>query len=133
MNNIIEEERTLKMSEQQQNRLKEILNKVNIDEQTFDINDHGTERIGSIAIIKESIDELIELVDEVNDGEFRNVVIHKVDFLQRVQIALLDGTYFSSIDDVWESKEESFEDIDITLFDRSYQMMTLPGLRYHII
>ena len=121
------------MSEQQQNRLKEILNKVNIDEQTFDINDHGTERIGSIAIIKESIDELIELVDEVNDGEFRNVVIHKVDFLQRVQIALLDGTYFSSIDDVWESKEESFEDIDITLFDRSYQMMTLPGLRYHII
>lgn len=68
------------------------------------------------------ITHLIAFRDNILDFEFYRMMDRKVDFLQNVLKAIWKGTYFSSMEDVWESRQESFDTVDISMFERTYQM-----------
>jgi hypothetical protein len=92
-----------------------------IDETTFHVQEDVVQRRGSIAIIEEVVRKLIRFRDKLDNGDFQNDVKHKIDFIRDVHDAIINGTYFSSMEDVWESREESFDEINFSdLFDRPY-------------
>jgi hypothetical protein len=103
----------------------EILRGVNITETTFHIDDTCNENRGkeSIAIIRNVIDQLNKLWERAPNGVLRDDVHRKADFLHKVKDAIIDGTYFSSMEDVWESQPKSLDSVDVKLFDRTYDML----------
>ena len=93
----------------------EILRGVNIDETTFHIDDTCNENRGkeSIAIIRDVIDQLQELRRNVPDAVLKDSIADKADFLNIIIRKLSQGTYFSSMEDVWESQLKSLDSVDV--------------------
>jgi hypothetical protein len=74
---------------------------------------------GSVALLKDVIEELNQLSEDVYEVESLRNITRKIKFLTAVSRDIVDGSYFSSIDDVWWSSQESFESYNETLFDRT--------------
>ena len=109
-------------------RFHEILRGVNIDETTFQV-DETDETRGkeSVAILSDVIDELNAFTDQIDRQYFLEFVLtvhDKISILYHVHNALYQGKYFSSMDDVWEPQEASFEATNVKLFDRTHEMLT---------
>lgn len=105
-------------------RFREILRGVNIDETTVHIDDTDETRDKeSVAVIEDVIDKLDALLQNVTDFKLCRSITDKSRFLNEVMGAIYQGAYFSSIDDVWESKQESLETVEVKLFDRTYDML----------
>ena len=112
-----------------QEKFNEILSGVHIDESTFQINwnertneERDIKDKGSVAFLIGVVKELRDLKESAGTKfEFRDSVSSKIDFLlYDICTQLSDGSYFSSIDDVWDSTlQKCFDKIDVTLFDRT--------------
>ena len=109
------------MSDEQRREYDEILSGVEIDDHTFHvIEDHENGTKGTIAILDEISQKLLAFRKTIQDFEFIMDIEDKRHHLYEVQRDIYNGDYFSSIDDVWETKHESFDNINVKLFDGAY-------------
>ena len=87
---------------------------VKIDETTFHIDDTEENRgQESVAIIEDVIDRLNALRRNVPDAVLKDSIADKADFLNIIIRKLSQGTYFSSMEDVWESQLKSLDSVDV--------------------
>ena len=109
-------------------RFHEILRGVNIDETTFHI-DETDETRGkeSVAVLRGVIDELYAFIDQIDRRHFLEFVLTvycKTNMMSCIRGDIFQGKYFSSMDDMWEPQEASFEATNVKLFDRTHEMLT---------
>jgi hypothetical protein len=82
------------MTDAQRRELETILESVHIDENTNNVIFDVIEGRGSIAILKQAIEELTQFQDGLGAGDFLYDVTHKLNFLNRIYRTITDGTYF---------------------------------------
>ena len=93
------------MSDTQQREYDDILRGVVVDENTFLVRKSDG---ATLAIIDDIIDKLTKFRNNI-DFKFRDIVSDKIIFLLSTSCKILNGTYFSSMDDVWKTEDASFE------------------------
>jgi hypothetical protein len=73
----------------------------------------------------EKLNKLLVEAEGFDDDDYlklQNLILKQSDFLKTASLALLKGTFFSSLDDVWDVETMGFDDVDINSFNRDYSV-----------